>query len=990
MKSRILKVLIQFSENDIQEPALSMAKTFKEELGLDTLELQQKSQKILKHLLNNYALFSVETIDHFNHRLLRTFSRDLGLNSNFEVSLETSLLLSEAVDLVIDQAGEEPLITKWLVQYALQKTEEDKSWDISRELNSAAKLLTQENDLFFMEKLRGQSLEAFAILKNKLHEEVATFENELKLRASKLLERFHLKELDASHFSRGTLYNYFQKIIDGNTDLNLSMSWQAKVGIEPLYNKGYIDTPVGNAIEELVPTITTELDWLRANYPTYLKHKNLLSQLIPLATVHLVDEQLQELKSTYNLLPISEFNNLIYKEIKDQPAPFIYERLGERYKHYFIDEFQDTSLLQWGNLIPLVENALAQSEEKNQASLMLVGDAKQSIYRWRGGLPEQFIKLYSGYNPFPFVKQQIIPLDTNYRSCLEIIDFNNRFFSYLAQQFDDPQHQILYKEGNKQKSHHSCKGYVQLKFLEDSNADETLEIHSQEVVEHVKALLERGFQAGAICVLTRKRKEGIAVSEALSKNGLKVVSEETLLLKNAPKVKVLIDLLHLSMFPDDDEAKMRVLEFLVTELVIKGDEFHELAKSCIQKPLNAFENALASVGYTIQLNETHSKGVFETMEYFVDAFGLNKDADAFLVFFMDWIFQFSQNPMNSKWELLEFWELKKKELSIAVPNDGQAIRVMTIHKAKGLEFPIVIFPFAHLDIYNDRYAKAWYPYNKNGFEELPIRLKQEVESYGTIGAEIYQTHRSRLQLDNFNLLYVALTRAQQELYVIANEGTSKNEAKTYSDFFEGYLKNEKYWIEDQTTYEFGERQTPVFQEKFRSTSERFEYPFSIPKERGLSLVSSSHFLHNTLPSDARIFGSIFHEFMGEIKHKTDLTSAWEIITSKFTIPEDYRKVIFKTVALLFENATIKHLYEESETVENEKEIITTNGVVRPDRINFHENKNITLLDYKTGVPKEKDQLQLQNYSDALKAMGYSVQDSFLVYAKPEEIVVNKS
>ena len=990
MKSRILKVLIQFSKNDIQEPALSMAKYYKEELGLDTLELQQRSQKILKHLLNNYALFSVETIDHFNHRLLRTFSKDLGLNSNFEVSLETSLLLSEAVDLVIDKAGEEPLITNWLVQYALQKTEEDKSWDISRELNNAAQLLTQENDLFFIEKLRGQNLETFAVLKNKLHEEIATFENELMLRAAKLLERFHFKGLNASHFKGGYLFGYFKKISEGKTKIRLDLKWQDDVGVNALYAQKFIDTPDGNAIEELVPAIALEVDWIRTNYPTYLKHKNLLSQLIPLATVHLVDEQLQELKSTYNVLPISEFNNLIYKEIKDQPAPFIYERLGERYKHFFIDEFQDTSLLQWGNLMPLVENALAQSEEKNQASLMLVGDAKQSIYRWRGGLPEQFIKLYSSFNPFPFVEQQIIPLDTNYRSCMEIIGFNNRFFSYLAEQFDDPQHQILYKEGNKQKSHHSYKGYVQLKFLEDSNANEALEIHSQEVVEQVKTLLGRGFQAGAICVLTRKRKEGIAVSEALSKNGLKVVSEETLLLKNAPNVKVLIDLLHLSMFPDDDEAKMRVLEFLVTELVLKEDEFHELAKNCIQKPLNAFENALASLGYIIQFNETHSKGVFETMEYFVDSFVLHKDADAFLVFFMDWIFQFSKNPMNSKWELLEFWELKKKELSIAVPNDGKAIRVMTIHKAKGLEFPVVIFPFAHLDIYNDRYAKAWFPYNKNGFEELPIRLKQEVESYGTTGAEIYQNHKRRLQLDNLNLLYVALTRAQQELYVIANEGTSKNEAKTYSDFFEGYLKDEKYWVDNQGVYEFGKQQSPVFQEKFSSTSERLEYPFSIPKERGLSLVGSSYFLHNAFTKDARVFGSIFHEFMGEIKHKTDLNSAWEKITSKFTIPKDYKELIFETVTLLFENSTIAHLFEESETVENEKDIITANGVVRPDRINFHDDKSVTLVDYKTGAPKEKDKLQLQNYSDTLEAMGYTVRNSFLVYAQPEEIVVNKS
>ncbi len=989
MKSRILKVLVQLSRGEMQEPAKSIAKAFEEEHQLGLGELQERSQRILKHLLNNYALFSVETIDHFNHRLLRTFSRDLGLNPNFEVSMETPLLLAEAVDQLIALAGEDPEITKWLVQFALQKTEEDKSWDVSRDLRNSAKLLTQENDLVYLEKLRYKSLEAFEDLRNILYKRIHDFESIAQEKAQHLLSLFEQNALDATHFDRGSLYNFFEKIAEGATELNVEMAWQNKVGVAQLYPKRVENTPQADAIDKLVPIIAEILDWIRCEYPSYLKHQNITTQLIPLATVHLVDTQLQGLKSTYNLLPISEFNSIIHKEIKNQPAPFIYERLGERYQHFFIDEFQDTSLLQWDNLQPLVENALAQSQGEGEASLMIVGDAKQSIYRWRGGLPEQFIRLYSGENPFPFVEKKTINLDTNFRSCKEVVTFNNRFFTYLSGQFDDNSHQGLFADGNKQKYRHDFEGYVKLSFLESVDAEETNEVHPEAVKEQIKSLLERGYKPGDICVLTRKRQEGVIVSEALSKEKIQVVSEETLLLKNAPAVKVLIDLLQLSLRPEDDEAKVRILEF-IAELAQTQNKLHDWAQACIGKGTKAFQNVVKEQGYPLNFWKLRSLGVFETLEYFIQRLGLNLNSDAFLVSFMDWVFQFSQNPLNGKTELLEYWELKKDELSIRVPNDGEAVRVMTIHKSKGLQFPVVLFPFAHLDIYKEIDPQLWYPWNEDGFEELLIRFKKEIATYSDAGALLYQKHRSTLQLDNLNLLYVALTRAQQELYIFSKMEFSKSEPKTYADFFQGYLQEKQLWNPTKTIYDFGKLEPPQFQEDYSGSTQSFGYIVALPEEHGLSLIQSINTEDMYQGATARAFGNIFHEFMGGIHHKDELEQAWGEISTQYSHNLEAIETLPATAKLLFENELLTPLFTSHETILIEKDIITPNGVVRPDRMNLHADNSITLLDYKTGEPRESHKIQMKGYTEAVQAMGYSIRNAYLVYVKPEEILVNKT
>ena len=236
-----------------------------------------------------------------------------------------------------------------------------------------------------------------------------------------MLNLFESNGLEASHFNRKQPYEYFSKVSAGNFDFNFDLLWMKTLGEKPLYPKR-----VGAPYSEILDGMQSEI--LQGfNETRHLIFESqflvaILKNLTPLSVVHLVKQELDIIKEEQNLLPISEFNSLIHAEIKNQPIPFIYERLGEKYRHFFIDEFQDTSLLQWQNLIPLIDNGLSQIDlDGNHGSLLLVGDAKQSIYRWRGGLPEQFIDLCQEINPFSIEDKKLSTLDTNYRSSSQIV-----------------------------------------------------------------------------------------------------------------------------------------------------------------------------------------------------------------------------------------------------------------------------------------------------------------------------------------------------------------------------------------------------------------------------------------------------------------------------------------------------------------------------------------------------------------------------------------
>lgn len=993
MKQRIVSNLVTFSKEESVEKPSEMMKMLSSETGLTLDTLQKKSKSILTHLLHHYSAFSVETIDRFNHQLLRTFARDLKLSSNFEVTLDTDQLLTEAVDRLISKAGEDTKTTNILLEFALEKADDDKSWDIARDITKASSLLFSENESNHVGKLKQRSLDDFLSFRKTLYVILEKTKNELIAVTNSLFEVVSSNGLDRSSFSRGSFYDHFTKLANGATSINFETKWQESVvNEEPLYTKS-TDDSVKAVMDGLSSIFKNSFEVSKALYYKKILLENIIKNLTPLSVINLVQQEIETIKEEKNILPISEFNSIINKEIKNQPAPFIYERLGEKYRHYFIDEFQDTSKLQWENLIPLIENALSQQlENQETGSLLLVGDAKQSIYRWRGGLPEQFMHLYEGKTPFAVSEPTIETLDTNYRSCAEIINFNNSFFTFLSSYFGNATHQKMYEIGNKQNQNSKEGGFVQIEFIEKQTAAEKEETYAQLILQTIEALKRDGYQEQDICVLTRRKKEGIALGNYLMENGVSIISSETLLLQSSELVQGLLHLLMYCLHTDNEEAKISALNFIYENNTI-SEEKHTFFSSFLHQDAIQFKENLAK--HTIHFDPLyiHKVSLYETFEYCISQLNLQEKADAYLFGFMDLVYEFEQQPLSSKTAFLEYWETKKEKASVAAAETIGAVRLMTIHKAKGLEFPVVLYPFAETNIYNEKDAKTWFaaPQNTSGFDEVRINFNNEVANFGEEGAILHAERRKTLELDNLNLLYVTMTRAVEQLYIFSEKPTTvKDSPSNFAQFFVEYLKKQQLWSDEESKYQFGntlkkEPQKTILQAvtpKYINTS------LTTTK---LKIVTKEALLWDTEKEAAILSGNLFHDTMAEIYYEDDAKAVLSTLKKRAIVSQEDFENLKQAIQSLINNEDLKHLFQHSERVENERDLITSEGtILRPDRLNFHPDGSVTVIDYKTGGQSEKHVSQIQRYASALSEMNFKIAEKILVYTSEKGILINKT
>ena len=993
MKTRIIDALILFSEDDFIENPSDMATNIASETGLSLKEIQSKSKKIITHLLHNYSSFSVETIDSFNHRLIRTFARDLKLSGSFEVSLDIDKLLTEAVDLLISKAGENPKTTKVLIDYTLEKTDDDKSWDISKDISKTAKLIFNENDTDHIKKLQTKKLDEFLEFKKSLLKKRKTITKKIIAIASETLQLIEESGLEFLDFSSGYLPKHFVKLANGNFKVNFNTSWIKNIDDKPLYSGKTLKNSPNSAatIDEITPLLSKNIGETKQFIIEESLLKSILKTITPLSVINLVSNEIEAIKEEQNILPISEFNKLINSEIKDQPTPFIYERLGERYRHFFIDEFQDTSKLQWGNMIPLIENAITQQYPDGQkGSLMLVGDAKQSIYRWRGGLPEQFIDLCNAINPFP-IKEEVHNLPTNYRSRKEIVTFNNEFFTFVSNYLSNKEHQELYKNGNQQKHTNKEGGYVKFEFIDSKNKEESHEIYSEKVLETIQHLLENDYQERDICILTRNRNNGTQIGTFLQENNISVVSSETLLLDNSAVVQFLESCLILSLFPNNEEVKINFLEFLHNHFSVK-EEKHSYFTSLLKEEY--FTNYLKET-VDFSFSEMHSKSLYDSLEYCIRKFNLNKVSDAYLFGFMDLVFEFEQKPNSSKIAFLEEWELQKEKTSIPMSEQINGVQLMTIHKAKGLEFPIVIFPYADIEIYRLREPSNWIRLKnkESGFDEINISTGLNgIKEFGKEGEEIYKKQRETLELDNLNLLYVTLTRAEKQLYIFAKKPTEiKEEIKTYNQYFGEFLKNKNLWEEEKLVYEIGAFQKNDSKENQKKEEIVQPYYFSSPPEaHSLHVISKDASLWNTDAEKAITSGTLLHETMEKIIIASDLASVISEINNSFQLNTEEKDTLIYIISSIVQHSELQRFFKSDEKVKVEQKIITSEGnVLIPDRLNFHEDRSVSIIDYKTGAFSSKHEKQLNAYGFALTEMNYLVSEKILIYASSEGITIKK-
>tara|TARA_R110002111_G_scaffold82729_8_gene130229 strand:+ start:856 stop:3987 length:3132 start_codon:yes stop_codon:yes gene_type:complete len=980
MKERIVNMLKLFSSEESLSLPHPMFKVICEELSIPPKQLHNKSKQILKHIIHNYGAFDISTIDGFTHRVIRTFAHDLKLPVNFEVELDQERLLNLAVDSLIAKAGVEKTLTNVLIDFAIEKADDDKSWDISYDFNKISRLLVNENNFSAIHSLKDKSLEDFKNLKELLVKQILTLENDIVKTSETILTLIEECGLQFDDFNRSSLPKHFENLKTKRFDIKFDTTWQNDlVEGNTLYPKR-VGENVASTIESIQSNLLEAYIKSKSSVFELRLNKGFYKNITPLSVLNAIQKELNALKNEQNKMLISEFNKIISEEIKDQPTPFIYERLGEKFKHYFIDEFQDTSKMQWGNLVPLLDNALSASS----GSSMLVGDAKQAIYRWRGGEAEQFINLYNkAENPFQ-VEADVLTLDTNYRSSKEIINFNNSFFKYLGDNyFSNGDYAALFKHA-KQNTFNEENGFVNLNFLNIQKEDDSNELYASQVLETIIQCQNNNYSLNDICVLVRKRKEGVAIANYLSENGIKITSSETLLLKNSAKVGFINTFLKLLIQPNNDSIKVEILSYLAEQHYIVDK--HQFFITHLKTSLDDMFDSLKELQIYITKSELLQLPLYELVEHIIRLFKLNESSDAYLQFYLDFVLEFTQKLNSDLSAFINYFEKKQDSLSVVTPEHLNAVKIMTIHKSKGLEFSVVIFPYADLNIYRELEPKVWFPVIEKkyaGFETLLLNYNKDVEHFGDKGNSIYNTHQSQLELDNINLLYVVLTRAVEQLYVISKKDISSKgivNENTYAGMFISYLQNIGRWLDNQLNYNFGEvKQNKIPVEK-EETSSPLKF-ISIPKEdHNLSIISKAGLLWDTKQEKAIERGNLVHLVLSKIKTIQDVDFAFGDLLVSGEVKKENSEELKSLVLNVVQHPKLIPFFQDDFEIYNERDIITSFGqLLRPDRLNINSKKEVIIIDYKTGEKKSFHNSQLNDYESVLNRMNLIVTHKILVY-----------
>jgi len=989
MKERVLSSLEDFANGKENE----LFNILIQEMNVDKKIIQERSKKVWVAILQNYSAFSITTIDSFTQKIIKNFAYDLGLSLNFEVEMDAVSLLSQAVDVLISKIGTDEKLTKLLIDYSLEKTDDDKSWDISKDLNEFAKVLLNEDDVQHFRKLVSKELEDFFDLKNKLQKENIQTEIAYKKLGVEVLQCIETSGVSETDFAyAGEFLKHFQKLtklrflkdedlkFEGRLNTVIEDSKNLYAGKASLEKKQIIE----GISEQLRGYYYQSKELYDRSYSNYLLNKITLKSIIPLAVLNHINLELNSIKEDNNIRLNAEFNQLISDHIKEQPAPFIYERIGQRFQHYFIDEMQDTSVLQWQNLIPLIDNALAQEN----SSLLLVGDGKQAIYRWRGGKAEQFINLASQeQNPF-HIDKKIINLETNYRSYSEIINFNNSFFQHAASFLQNTSYKNIFTEGNKQLENHKKGGFVSLTFLEKEEEKELEKIkYPKKVLEKILQL-KGSFSLGEMCVLARTRKEGVAIASYLSENGVDIVSSETLLIQNSSKVTFIINLLKVLQNPTDEETRFEVLYFLHQHLQVKNSKtsfFTEFSKT----DFKIIIESLAKYGVSFEVARFYQLPFYEKIEEIIRGFNLVQSSDAYVQFFLDIVIEHQRRGTEIS-DFLLFWEQKKEQLSIVAPKSANAVQIMTIHKSKGLEFPVVIFS-CDVDIYKQIKPKSWLgnlPSSYDGFEELLVDYSKKLRIVSERGLSIYTQQREALELDNFNLLYVALTRAEEQLHIITEKKiSSKGDENVhfYSGIFIHFLKQQNRWKEDKSEYFYGKENRVCKKNNESLIAEVHDKFISTPwQAHHIGLLAGASKLWDTAQGKAINFGNLFHEIFAKIIGKDDVENVLIQYHQQGILDDDQMVFIRHKIFSVVKHPLLASYFSNEMTVFNEREIVDTdNQVMIPDRLVFTKEKDVVIIDYKTGVPSPEHHQQLLKYERVLQSMNFTVDKKLLVYLNDE-------
>ncbi len=1010
MKERVITWLTHLADPDkySDSPAIrNLLPQLVSETGQLKEQIRIKAGQALSLIIHHYADFSVGTIDSFMHRVVRTFAHDLHIPVNFEVELETDALLEQVISLLISRVGTDEKLTRVLVDFVQKKITDEKSWNIDKELQKFSSVLMKEESTSYLPLLRNLSLDDFREIRISIEKFLRKAENYLSSLAKEGLGMINEKSLPTSAFFFGSkgIIPYLENLAGDEFGKLEPNSYVMKTLNEDEWLSKSATTEQRINIEKLLPqllSITGKItDWLSEHSSEYYTCRLLLRNLYPIALLNEIEKELLAYNADNDILPISEFTRRIYDIIRKEPAPFIYERLGEIYHHFLLDEFQDTSVMQWQNLVPLVENSLSSGRLN-----LVVGDGKQSIYRFRSGEVEQLEILpqlmKTGDDPLwsdreAVLKRNFLPeqLDANYRSSHIIVGFNNRFFKVVAGCLPE-RFRPLYENAGQKIIKDKLPGMVSIEIIKaDEDAESDYEdLIIEKIFQVISELEEDNYRWKDIAILCRDNAHASQIASALLNQDINVVSSESIMLCNSSRVNFIVSWMRWLINPKDEVAMATILRFLLMSKKggISGldDVLREL-KSAGKNKLPAEQNNIDEKFVEIvrdlvpgfKPEHLRRLEIYQLTEILIRLFELNDQADPYLQFFQDKVLDLRSKTQVQTEDFLEWWDDKGKTSSIIVPEGLDAIRIMTIHKAKGLEFPAVIFPY-----YNSRKNitkdNIWVELNDDSFPSLKaayLPVGKDMEKTG-FAAQSQEEHE-KSKLDMVNVLYVAMTRPEERLFVLAPAPPGKiDNPGSFSAFIRLFLESEGRWSAEENKYLFGERYKRSVREKDSAVIERVSlkgYPSSDWTARFILRLNAPEVWDIENPEKNKEWGRLVHHVLSRLQYKGDeekmlLRAKEEGLLDDKTIGE-----LRDIISQLMIHPDVSRFFDPAWTVRNEPEIIrTSGGVYRPDRVITRSNEAI-IIDYKTGEYRESHSDQVRQYAKLLDEMKYHVSGSYLLY-----------
>lgn len=997
MKEKIVQQLNDIIQSNPDLAPKGMEADLINELQLSRESLKANARSLFQHILHDYSSFCVSTIDAFVQTLAHSFAKDLGLPSQYNVSIDKDEVADAITERIGEQIGSsEPFLTKIIEDFGEMKFDSGKSLRIDINLHDFVKLLLEEKTFQKHEENHFESLEQYNETLTFLHKKTQVFEDRCQQFSkdfAAFLDTHGLTQDDFKGKSRSTCLSAFKKlqhkeyspvgdslakILAGDSDW-FSDTLPRRIGIA--------------ALEELdrlfQKTFVVFFKAYQSQIGAFLFYKKQLSLLSFYALRSKINNEMDNYICEEQIVHISEFNKRINQIMGDFSVPFIYERIGERIQHLFIDEFQDTSVLQWQNLMPLVENSLS-----NNNMNMIVGDGKQSIYRWRNGEVGQITAL-----PLIYGKPKNSPifdnyerafcnnfdfnaLNRNYRSFKNIVEFNNSFFEFSSKYLPEDSRKVYvaqneYKQVSiKQECQFKEEGFVQVELFEHNNdGDEKMLSRIKELIEELNA---KGFPKSDITILVRTNKIGVLIADYLSENGIDIYSAESILINTSEKVQLIINTLDY-LIHSDNSSKIASLLYYWNATHQQGfngivDGIFDKADS-IAKGRITMEEVFGLEPNTFASLLAKSYSLYDLCSALIRLYNFHSIGDAFLNFLLDVVYKWQYSDETGIASFLDYWDKKKDSLSVLSSN-ADAVSIMTVHKSKGLAFPVVIYPFVEDNVDDRKASSIWITPEALGFEPIPnidqvqFTITDDSAKWSPQTKRIVEEEHDKVRLDNLNINYVAFTRARQRLHILSYEAKDMDKSP-----LNAFLKEhpDHYGDPDSRKVEDNNKEEPIKEIYNESSSCEWFDKISIDPEPSMFWISKENKMQ---PVE---WGEFVHQALSEVQQANDIKHVLDPYLTSGVIDSKTASMLRGLFEQMVIHPMIYEAFSDQAKIKNECEILSRQyGIIRPDRYAEFPDK-IILLDYKTGAPSNEHHKQLKQYESVLRQMVNKEISSYLVY-----------